>query len=94
LIDSLTDRERQVLRLLADGHTQAAIARRFDVTERHVHRYCSRVRTKLGACSIAHAVAIAYQTGVLGPVADMLQQLQAAGYRLAIVPIQGAKGLA
>jgi len=84
----LSDRERQVLCLLADGHTQAAIARRFDVTERHICRLCGKAQAKLGARSTAHAVAIAYQIGVLGPVADMLQQLRAAGYQVAIVPIR------
>lgn len=87
---TLSDRERQVLRLLADGHTERSIARMLDVSERAIGRRQASIRAKLGAQSTAHAVAVAYRTGMLGdgPVADLLRQLRAAGYQVAIVPIR------
>lgn len=89
---SLSDRERQVLRLLADGHTVRAIARTLDVSERAVGRRRASALAKLGARSTAQAIAVAYRTGALGdgPVADLLRQLRTAGYQVAIVPIRGA----
>lgn len=87
---ALSDRERQVQRPLADGHTERAIARMLDVSERAIGRRQASIRAKLGARSTAQAVAIAYRTGVLGdgPVADLLEQLRAAGYQMALVPIR------
>lgn len=90
-LTELTGREREVLELLAAGHTVRAIARMLDVSERAIGRRRAGALAKLGARSTAHAVAVAYRTGALGdgPVADLLRQLRDAGYRLALVPIRG-----
>lgn len=88
---ALTDRERQVLALLADGRTAAAIARRLGVTPRTVGRITAAAYAKLGATTAAEAVAIGYRRGLLGdgPGDDVLKLWQTAGWRLALVPVRG-----
>jgi len=49
----LTPREVEVLALLRDGLTNAAIARRLYISERTVHRHVSAVLAKLGVSSRA-----------------------------------------
>jgi len=44
----LSEREREVLDLLATGETNADIAARFDVSIKTVETYCSRLQIKLG----------------------------------------------
>lgn len=90
MTEALSDRERQVLRLLADGHTVRAIARKLDVDERTIGRRRAGALAKLGARSSAQAVAIAYRTGILGdgPLADMLRHWGEAGYQVALIQIR------
>lgn len=80
---SLTDRERQVLELLADGLIVSAIARHLGVTPRTVGRIANSLYAKLGARTAAEAVSLGYRRGLLtlGP---------RAGYRLALVPYREA----
>ncbi|WP_089103684.1 LuxR C-terminal-related transcriptional regulator [Streptomyces hyaluromycini] len=47
-LDSLTPREREVLKLMAEGHDNATIARTLVVTERAVHKHIGNVFLKLG----------------------------------------------
>ncbi|MGI5440805.1 response regulator transcription factor [Streptomyces shenzhenensis] len=47
-LDSLTPREREVLKLMAEGHDNATIARTLVVTERAVHKHIGNVFQKLG----------------------------------------------
>ena len=49
--ESLTGRERQVLRLLAEGPGNAAIAERLCVTTKTVERHVTRILRKLGVTS-------------------------------------------
>ena len=44
----LTSREREVLQLLAEGHSNPAIATRLDITRRSTEKYVSSIFTKLG----------------------------------------------
>ena len=44
----LTAREREVLQLLAEGHSNPAIATRLDITRRSTEKYVSSIFTKLG----------------------------------------------
>ena len=44
----LTAREREVLQLLAEGHSNPAIAARLDITRRSTEKYVSSIFTKLG----------------------------------------------
>jgi ATP/maltotriose-dependent transcriptional regulator MalT len=57
----LTDRELQVLRLLATGKTNHAIATDLVLADKTVHRHVSNIFTKLGVSSRAAATAYAYQ---------------------------------
>ncbi|CAM5262183.1 DNA-binding response regulator OS=Streptomyces alboniger OX=132473 GN=CP975_09770 PE=4 SV=1 [Streptomyces alboniger] len=47
-LDSLTPREREVLKLMAEGHGNATIAGMLVVTERAVHKHIGNVFLKLG----------------------------------------------
>ena len=62
----LTDREREVLDLVAHGLSNAAIASRLFLSEKTVRNRVSDVLTKLRAASRAEAVALARDAG-LGP---------------------------
>jgi DNA-binding CsgD family transcriptional regulator len=53
----LTDRERQIVRLVADGRTNAAIARTLDVSPRTVAKHLEHAYRKLGVTSRAAAAA-------------------------------------
>jgi DNA-binding CsgD family transcriptional regulator len=69
----LTDRERQILQLLADGHDGPAIAQRLGrargTSLGTVKADKFRLYRKLGAVNAAHAVALGYRYGVLDPTA-------------------------
>ena len=57
----LTSRELQVIRLLAAGKTNRAIARKLTISERTVDRHVSNILTKLNLPSRSAATAYAYQ---------------------------------
>ena len=57
----LTPRELQVLRLVAAGETNKAIAAELFLSERTVDRHVSNIFTKLGVSSRAAATAYAYE---------------------------------
>jgi DNA-binding CsgD family transcriptional regulator len=61
----LTERELQVLRLLATGKTNHAIANELVLAEKTVHRHVSNIFTKLDVSSRAAATAYAYQHRLL-----------------------------
>lgn len=61
----LTDREREVLRLLASGSTNKAIAARLVLSERTVDRHVSNIFAKLRVSSRAAATAYAYEHRLL-----------------------------
>ena len=64
----LTPRELQVLRLVAAGETNKAIAAELVLSERTVDRHVSNIFVKLGASSRAAATAYAYATSSSEPV--------------------------
>jgi DNA-binding NarL/FixJ family response regulator len=66
-LDELTAREREVLRLVGTGLTNAAIASKLTVTEGTVKTHLNRVMTKLRLTSRAQAVVMAYETGLVTP---------------------------
>jgi DNA-binding NarL/FixJ family response regulator len=66
----LTARELEVLRLLADGHNQQAIAERLFVSPRTIGKHIEHILAKLPARSRTEAVAIAYQRGLHSPSAN------------------------
>jgi DNA-binding CsgD family transcriptional regulator len=61
----LTAREREVLRLVAGGATNKAIAARLHLSERTVDRHVSNILTKLDVPSRAAATAYAYEHSLL-----------------------------
>jgi len=63
--DPLTDRERQVLRLAAEGHSGARIASELHLSEGTVRNYLSEAISKLGAENRVEAARIARQKGWL-----------------------------
>ena len=63
----LSERELQVLRLVADGMSSRQIAERLIITERTATFHMTSILSKLGAETRAHAVAIAAQQGLLRP---------------------------
>lgn len=62
---SLSPRELQVLRLVADGHSNAAIAHELTVTELTVKSHLVHVYAKLGVSSRTAAVSAARRSGLL-----------------------------
>jgi two-component system nitrate/nitrite response regulator NarL len=63
----LTPRELQVLRLLAEGNDPKAIAERLVISPKTVASHLQRVMAKLGVHSRVHAVARAYEEGLIAP---------------------------
>ena len=63
----LTEREREVLILIARGRSNADIARTLVVTLATVKTHVNRVLTKLEVRSRAQAVVTAYETGLVRP---------------------------
>jgi two-component system nitrate/nitrite response regulator NarL len=61
----LTDRELDVLRLLADGLEQDAIARELFISPKTVSTHIQRILTKLGVHSRAQAIALAFRENLV-----------------------------
>jgi two-component system, NarL family, nitrate/nitrite response regulator NarL len=63
----LTEREREVLMLLAHGSPQKAIAAELVLSPKTVATHIQRILAKLGVHSRAEAVAVAYREGLTRP---------------------------
>lgn len=61
----LTDREVEVLRLVAKGHTNRAIARELGVADKTISRHLSNIFRKIDVPSRAAATAYAYENGLV-----------------------------
>jgi len=65
-IATLSAREREVLVLVAEGHTNQAVADRLGLSVKTVESYRSRLMQKLGLTSRAELTRLAMELGLLG----------------------------
>lgn len=64
--DRLTDRERAVMQLIAEGYTAPEIGAQLSISPKTVDTYKQRVNDKLGLASRADYVKLALKLGLLG----------------------------
>ena len=62
---TLSERQMQVLALVAEGSTDKEIALQLGLSAKTISSYMKHIRARLGAQSRAHAVALAMRQGLL-----------------------------
>jgi DNA-binding NarL/FixJ family response regulator len=67
LLDELTEREREVLVMVAQGLSTKEIASRFDISGRTVETHRANLMRKLGIKSVARLTQFAIKEGLVGP---------------------------
>lgn len=65
LLSSLSEREREVLTMIAQGHTNQAVADRLNLSVKTVESYRARLMTKLGLHNRAELTQLAMEAGLL-----------------------------
>ena len=63
-LDSLTAREMDVFRLIASGLSNAEIGRKLFISDTTVNTHVTRLLQKIGVRDRAHAIVLAYRTGL------------------------------
>jgi len=66
-LDALTEREREVMALVADGLSNDEIAERLVISPATARTHVSRAMTKLGARDRTQLAVLAYETGLVRP---------------------------
>jgi DNA-binding NarL/FixJ family response regulator len=65
--ETLTTREREIVRQLARGFSNATLANELELSEATIKTHVNRVLTKLGVSSRVQAVVLAYESGFVKP---------------------------
>jgi DNA-binding NarL/FixJ family response regulator len=68
MLPQLTDRENQVLKLIADGLTNREISGRLEISESTVENHIHHIYEKLGISRRAQAVVYALQSKTILPL--------------------------
>jgi DNA-binding NarL/FixJ family response regulator len=66
-LEQITDREREVLRLVGEGLNNAEIGARLFITPLTAKTHVSRIMTKLQVRDRAQLVVLAYESGLVRP---------------------------
>ncbi len=69
-LETFTEREQEVLTLLAQGHSNPEIAGRLHLARGTVRNYVSAILQKLGVADRTQAAVVAIQRGLIGPPKD------------------------